>query len=291
MQKFVRVLGALFLLSFLISCSNQSAFPVQVEELSPWCILGFDSLDRTPTERIAMLKEMGFTKYGYNRGKGVFDEMQEEFKLAKENGIDINAVFLWLNAKRDTIGKLSPANQDLLNNLKKVDYKPTIWLSFSDNFFKDRSQDASVNYSIDMIQSIKTMADDIGCKLAIYNHHGWFGNPHHQVKILKTLNDPSIGMVYNFHHAHEYVDEFPQVVKKMIPYLSYVNLNGVKKEGPQILPIGEGDYELSMIQELLDQGYDGPWGILGHIKTDDVQKVLERNLHGLNLLHDKYAIQ
>ena len=61
---------------------------------------------------------MGFTKYGYNRGKGVFDEMQEEFKLAKENGIDINAVFLWLNAKRDTIGKLSPANQDLLNNLK-----------------------------------------------------------------------------------------------------------------------------------------------------------------------------
>lgn len=289
MKKFVGLIGALLLLAYLSSCSNQTSFPVQVEELSPWCILGFDSLDRTPTERIAMLKEMGFTKYGYNRGKGVFDEMEEEFKLAKENGIEINAVFLWLNAQRDSIGKLSPSNKDLLNKLKNVEYKPTIWLSFSDNFFKERSQESSIKFSIAMIQSIKTIADDIGCNLAIYNHHGWFGNPHHQVKILESLNEPSIGMVYNFHHAHEYVDEFPQVVKKMMPYLTYVNLNGVKKEGPQILPIGEGDYEQGMIQELMRQGYDGPWGILGHIKTDDVQKVLERNLKGLNLLYNKHA--
>ena len=95
-------------------------------------------------------------------------------------------------------------------------------------------------------------------------------------------------MVYNFHHAHEYVDEFPEIAKKMKPYLSYVNLNGVKKEGPKILPIGEGDYEYEMIKSLLDEGYKGPWGILGHIKTEDVQKVLTRNMEGLKLINSKF---
>ncbi len=271
--------------SFLIllgACKSKVENSFKVEELSPWCILGFDSLDRTPNQRIEMLKQMGFTKYGYNKGKGDISKMKEEFKLAKENEIEITSIFLWLNAKRDSIGKLSPANQELLNNLKEVAYKPTIWVSFSNNFFEDLSQEASIEFSIEMIEYIAKLSNEIGCKLALYNHHGWFGNPHHQVEILERLKNDKITMVYNFHHAQEYVEEFPEIVKKIKPYLSFVNLNGVKKEGPQILTIGEGDHELEMIHELKKQGFNGPWGILGHIKTEDVQVVLERNLGGLN---------
>ena len=139
-----------------------------------------------------------------------------------------------------------------------------------------------------MIEFIKKKAEETGCKLAIYNHRGWFGNPHNQLEILKKLNDESLTMVYNFHHAHEYVAEFPEIVKKIRPYLSYVNLNGVKKEGPEILPIGEGDYEYEMIKNLIDEGYNGPWGILGHIKTEDVQKVLTRNMEGLKLFNAEF---
>lgn len=285
MKNTLSLTSLLFVLVFLYSCTEKVDHPFKVEEVSPWCILGFDSEERTPTQRIEMLKEMGFTKYGFNKGKGDLTTMKEEFKLAKENNIEISSIFLWLNPKRDSIGKLSPSNQLLLDNLKEVDYKPTIWISFSEHFFKELSQQESMNLSIKMIKFIRLQAEEIGCKIALYNHHGWFGNPHNQVEILEKLDDSSISMVYNFHHAHQDVDEFPIIAKKIIPYLSYVNLNGVKKDGPQILPIGKGDYEIEMINQLIDNGYNGPWGILGHIKTEDVQKVLERNIQGLDLLN------
>ena len=108
-----------------------------------------------------------------------------------------------------------------------------------------------------------------------------------KIEILNQLKDKSLTMVFNFHHAHEYVDEFPEIVKKMTPYLSYVNVSGGKKEGPEILSIGDGDHEYEMIENLLDEGYNGPWGVLGHIKTEDVQKVLTRNIKGLTLLNSQ----
>lgn len=269
------------MLSIGSSCSDNDKGYIKVNEVSPWCILGFDTQDREPLERIAMIKELGLSKYGFNKGKGDLSRMVEEFQLADQNGIEFPSIFLWLNAKRDSIGKLSAANQELLGNLYKVNGKPTIWVSFSDNFFKDRNHEESVLYCVEMIKSIKSEADKLKCKVALYNHHGWFGDPRHQVEILEMLDDESITMVYNFHHAQEYVDDFPAIVKLIMPHLSYVNLNGVKKEGPQIITIGKGDHELDMIRELKVVGYDGPWGILGHIKTEDVRVVLERNLQGL----------
>jgi len=277
------------LLLFLFSsCITKETSSFDIQEISPWCILGFDSLERTPEQRIDMLMQMGFKKYGYNRGKGNFDQMKKEFKLAQENDMQITSIFLWLNAKRDSIGKLSPSNQKLLDNLKELEQKPVIWVSFSDNFFKKLNDRESKSYAIKMLHFIKTKANEVGCELAIYNHHGWFGNPYHQVQIIKESNIDGLRMVYNFHHAHEYVDEFPEIAKKIKPYLSFVNLNGVKKEGPQILPIGDGDYEYQMIKTLQEQGYNGPWGILGHIKTEDVQIVLKRNLEGLKPLKKKH---
>lgn len=289
MKSLVSSTFFVLLIVLLSLCTKKAGYPFKVNEVSPWCILDFDSLDRTPKQRIAMLKEMGFEKYGFNRGKGDLGQMKEEFKLAKENDIEIISVFLWLNAKRDSIGKLSPSNRELLHNLEESEQKPTIWLSFSQNFFDERSHEESVKLSIEMIRYIKLQADKAGCQLALYNHHGWFGDPYHQIELLEKMNQDSLTMVFNFHHAHAYVDEFPEIAKQITPYLSYVNLNGVKKEGPQILTPGKGDYEYEMIRILMEEGYQGPWGILGHIKTEDVQKVLERNVDGLKLMNSRFS--
>jgi len=264
---------------------------IVVEDVSPWCIIGFDSEERTPIQRISMLQELGLNKYGFNRGKGDISKMIEEFELASKNDIEITSIFLWLNAKRDSVGKLSEGNQELLRNLSKVEQKPTVWVSLSSNFFKDKSQTESVALSVEMIKYVKSQIQDLGCDLAIYNHHGWFGDPHNQLEIVKELADPSITMVYNFHHAQEHVDDFPEIAKRIAPHLSYVNVNGVKKEGPQIVTVGEGDYEYEMIKTLKNNGFDGPWGILGHIKTEDVREVLVRNMEGLKEFNSSYLNQ
>lgn len=290
MKPSIQIITLFLIITACFACKNKTqdvTETIELTKVSPWCIIGFDTEDRSPKERIDLLLELGLSNYGFNKGKGDYSTMKEEFQLAKENDIDINSIFLWLNADRDTIGQLGEANTLIFNNLKELDTKPTVWVSFSNNFFKNINHEESLKLALEMLRYIKTLSTEVGCDLALYNHGGWFGNPHNQIELIKQLDDSSISMVYNFHHAHEYLDEFESVAKKITPYLSYVNLNGMKKEGPEILTIGEGDHELSMIKNLIDQGYNGPWGILGHIKTEDVRDVLIRNLAGLEKINEE----
>ncbi|MGI9544848.1 MAG: sugar phosphate isomerase/epimerase family protein [Cyclobacteriaceae bacterium] len=258
-----------------------------MSDVYPWCIVAFDSLERSSAERINMLKKLGFVKYAYDWRDKHLDEMDRELELAKESNIEVISVWLWLNAERDSLGKLSSSNDRIFEILKKIQLRTTLWLSFSNNFFDGLTQEQSMSVAIDMIKFVNAKAEEIGCQVALYNHHGWFGDPSNQVDIIKALPQCSLSIVYNFHHAHEYLEEFPQIVKKIKPYLSWVNLNGIKEEGPQILPIGEGDYEFEMITLLINEGFEGPWGILGHVESEDVKRVLERNIEGLNSLEIK----
>ena len=71
----------------------------------------------------------------------------------------------------------------------------------------------------------------------------------------------------------------------MVPRLYCVNLNGMNKEGPKILPLGEGKEDAKILRMIKESGYNGPIGIIGHISDEDVELVLKRNLAGLkNLL-------
>lgn len=288
MGNLSKLIISCLILIHIQACKKNPAQLIKVEEVSAWCIIGFDALERTPEQRIALLKEMDIKKYGYNRGKGDYSLLKHEFKLAKENNIEISSVFVWLNANRDSIGKLSDANEKLLTQLKEVDQKPAIWVSFSNNYFENIDDQKSIQVAVDMIKYIKSRTDDLGCQLALYNHTGWFAKPQNQINIIKEIGLEDISMVYNFHHAQGDVDEFSESVKMIKPYLSYVNLNGVKKEGPKIVDIGKGDHEYEMINKLIKEGYDGPWGILGHIKTEDVKVVLERNIEGLKSLNTRF---
>ena len=84
----------------------------------------------------------------------------------------------------------------------------------------------------------------------LYNHGDWFGDPRNQIRIIEKSGLKNIGMVYNFHHAHQQVDDFHHLLPKMLPYLKTVNLDGIKIEGPKILTLGEGDKELEMLRTL-----------------------------------------
>ncbi|MDO6759689.1 TIM barrel protein [Tamlana sp. 2_MG-2023] len=286
MNNLLKICFLLFILPLSFSYA-QAKKQINIDDIVPWCVVSFDALERQPQERISMLKDLGFSKYGYNWREEHLDYIQEEFVLAKENNMDIEAIFLWLNAKRDSIGKLSPLNKSLLTKLEGVDNKPDIWLSFSPNYFENLSQEEAINRAIKYIRFIKDKADALGVGLALYNHSGWFGNTDNQVDIINRLPDFNLKIVYNFHHAQEDLDDYTRVFKNIKPYLTCVNLNGLRKDGPKILTIGEGDYEYPMIKSLFDLGYDGPWGVLGHIKTEDVEQVLKRNMAGIQMINQR----
>lgn len=257
---------------------------IEMDNLFAWCIVPYDSKNRTPEERILMLKELGFKSYAYDWRLNNLDEMEHEWNLSKENNINIIAVWMWIDAELDKPGRLNMPNEKVFETLKKTGLKTQIWLGFHPNYFEDLNDNNAVQKGVEMIKYLSEKAKGIGCKVALYNHGDWFGEPENEVKIINSLPGCEIGIVYNFHHGHEQIDRFTEILKAMRPYLWAVNLNGMKKEGPKILTIGKGDYEKKMIQMLFDSGFTGPYGIIGHIETEDVKEVLQRNIDGLRAI-------
>lgn len=277
------IILSLVLMNF-ISCNKQDKVMMNMDNLYAWCIVPFDAKKRTPSERIEMLKRLGFNKYAYDWRVEHLNEMAEEIEITRENGIKIISVWIWIDNDYDKIEALSSSNDRMFDVLGETGLKTQLWVSFHPNFFEGLSDDESVKKGAQMIGYLCDRAKGIGCKIALYNHGDWFGEPANEIKIIQSLSEYEIGLVYNFHHAHDQLDHYAENVAQMMPYLWYVNLNGMRKEGPKILPIGQGNLEQGMIQLLLDKGYKGTFGVLGHVEEADVELILKENIKGFRSL-------
>lgn len=227
-----------------------------------------------------------FHKYAYDWRDKHLKDSKNELALIQINGIEILSVWIWLNPKRDSIHKLSQANEKMFSIVEELNLKTTFWVGLSESYFKNLNDKESINLATNLIKSVSEKANSIGCKVALYNHKGWFGDPLNQIKIIKELPEQDLSIVYNFHHGHKDIDNFTELVPKILPYLSAVNLNGMEKDGEKILPIGEGDFEKNMLKTLKNLGFKGPWGILGHVGEKDVNEVLLKNIEGLKQIQN-----
>ncbi len=283
MRKLTQILIFTAFSLAVVSCSPEKQVKPDMHNYYAWCIVPFDSLNRTPEERIDMLKKLGFVSYAYDWREKHLAEMEREINLARENGIKMNAVWMWID-KNDTIGNLMPNNKKILEILEKTGLKTDIWISFPEDYFEGLTDSARLNKATNMISYLSDEAQKLGCKPGLYNHGGWFGNPDNLVTIINSLPGREIGIIFNFHHAHELLGNFEGLVKNMMPHLWAVNLNGMNPAGPKILPVGSGEKEAEMVAILKDNGFNGPFGILGHVEEADVEKILQANLEGLKMV-------
>jgi len=274
-------------LTICIVCFLTIPLLSQNKEPYAWCIVPFDKMERSPSQRIQMLKELGITTYAYDWRDKHLSEMEEEFDLARDNDIKINAVWMWIDPKVDALNKLSSSNEMVLNIIKKTGLKTTLWVSFHPDYFKGLSDAERVKSGAEMIYYLYRRCQDMDCEIALYNHGNWFGDPENQIKIIKLLGRYDIGLVYSFHHGHQQIEDFRKMAQMMEPFLVAVNLNGMKRGGPQIYPLGQGDDEKLMLDILLEVGYKGPFGILGHKEDADVKLILEENLKGYRQLRQE----
>lgn len=260
---------------------TQTIYPFEINNLIPWSIVGFDVKERTPLERLEMLERLGYKQYAYGNRPKHIPTMQQEWKLAKEKGIEVKAVWLYINLKKDQPNNLKLDSEVIFKNLKEVGLKTQIWVGFEPTYFNGLSEENSLKQVVEMISFLSNKAAKIDCKVALYNHGGWFGKPENQIKVLQQLPNNEIGVIFNFHHAHDALEHYSNNIKMLLPYLWCVNLNGMKKDGPKIITIGQGELEKRMIEELLVLGYKGPFGILGHVKGGDPEIILKENVNGL----------
>lgn len=254
------------------------------QNLIAWCIIPFDAIERTPEQRAAMLARLGFKSFAWDwrwdHRMAEVDQLETEVNALNMHGIKLKAVWFWVDGGSGEI--IDPINESILKKLEMTGEHPQIWVSFPAKFFNHLNDQEKLEKAIRTIAYIREKAEKINCKIALYNHGDWFGQPKNMVRIIEALNAKNkIGIVYNFHHAHSMLAEFENDLKLMIPYLWVVNLNGMKKAGPKILPIGKGDLEMEMMEKLKKAGFEGNLGILGHRENEDMEIVLKNNLLGL----------
>ena len=260
-----------FLLLILLSgISFGQAGQFSTDRLIAWCIVPFDSQKRSPAKRVEMLKQLGIKRVAYDWRKENIPEFEEEIIQYKRNGIEFFA--FW-------------STHELAFQLfKKHNIQPQIWkTAFSPD---SGTQIDKINEAVNEILPLVNKTRELGCKLGLYNHGGWGGEPQNLASVCRILHDTHnanhVGIVYNFHHGHNHINNFKKSIKLMQPYLLCINLNGMNSgANPKILPIGQGEHDIEMIKILKGSNYDGPIGILDHRSDTDTKTALKLNLTGL----------
>lgn len=267
--------------------SRESADPRHIldrENLVAWCIVPFDAARRSPSERAQMLADLGISRFAYDYRDEHIPSFEQEIGVLRAHRITLSAVWFWIEPAGEEL--LNASNRAILKVLEETGTETQLWVSFPGSFFEGIADDECIQRAVEALKVLHRWAEGNGCTLALYNHGDWFGEPENQIRIIQAMGSPDIGIVYNFHHGHHQVDRFETLLGKMLPYLRAININGMRVEGPKIITLGEGDRELEMLRAILDSGYEGPIGILGHTEGEDIREVLARNLAGLEKLKE-----
>ena len=243
--------------------------------LVAWCIVPFDSKKRGPAARAEMVAKLGFTKVAYDWRAERVPTFEQEILEYQKHKLDYFA--FW--SQHDEAYRL----------FEKHGLHPQIWVMMGSPAAP--TNEKRVQLAAKQLLPVVERTRKAGCRLTIYNHGGWAGEPENMIAVAKFLRDKHdaahVGVVYNLHHGHDHLDRFPVALKTMIPYLHCLNLNGMvaggDKKGQKILPLGEGDLDLGLLKIIRDSGYRGPIGIIGHT-NDDVEERLQDNLDGLDWL-------
>ena len=246
--------------------------------LVAWCIVPFDAKNRGPAERAQMLKRLGIRKVAYDwRAKHVAS-FEDEILQYRKHGLEYFA--FW--AQHDAAFKL----------FQKYDLHPQIWqIPLSP---KTGSQQEKVEASAKAMMPLVEKTKRIGCKLGLYNHGGWSGEPKNLVAVCKYLKKHAdadhVGIVYNLHHGHGHISDFAESLNVMQPHLICLNINGMNDGAqPKIVSVGKGQHDIDLLRAIHNSGYKGPIGILDHRNEMDAEESLRQNREGLRAIRSKLA--
>ncbi len=251
------------------------------DNLVAWCIVPFDAQKRGPEQRAAMLERLDIHQLAYDWRAEHIPTFTAEIEALKRHRIKLTAFWFPTTLDKDA--------QTILAVLKQNGIHTQLWVMGGGGpTHSDAEQRERVVAEAARIRPIAEAAAQIGCSVELYNHDGWFGEPENQIAIIKELKLPNVGIVYNLHHGHQHMARFPELLKQMLPYLHALNLNGMMKNGQLvggqiILPLGQGDYDLELLELIRASGYRGPIGILNHT-GEDAEARLRDNLDGLDWL-------
>ena len=141
------------------------------DNLVAWCIVHFDGKKRGPAERAAMCAKLGLKKVAYDWRNEHVTTFEEEILEYKKHGIEYFA--FWAG------------HEEAYKLFQKYDLHPQIWRTLGSP--EGATQDELVEAAAKQILPLVEEARKLGCKVGLYNHGGWGGEPENLVAVCEYL--------------------------------------------------------------------------------------------------------
>ena len=254
------------------------------QNLTAWCVVPFDAKKRGPEERAEMLQRIGFKNFAYDWRPKDVPTFDTETESLKKHGINLVAWWFPMDAE-------DPSARIILEVIKHHGIHPQLWVMGSGNPTQTEAEQVQrTEQEAERIRKIVGLAAPYGCKVELYNHNGWFGQPDNQVAVIERLKQKgvgSVGMVYNFSHGHRDVADFPAIWNRIQHYVVAVNVTGMVMD-ERLIPLSQGDKELEMMRTIQHSGWRGPIGLIAE-QGGDAEVTLGNNLRGLDWLSKEIA--
>lgn len=249
------------------------------ENLVAWCIVPFDKPERNPEQRCAMLKELGISKLAYDWRERHVPAFDDELNALKKNNITLQSFWYYSGPEPEKDKNFAL----IIDLLKRHQVKTEIWTMITGIKLDSMTQEQKVEAVSKRVKYIAEQAAEAGCKVGLYNHGDWFGEPENQLAIIRHLGLPNIGIVYNFSHSEHQIHRFPEFYPKIQPHLYSINITGLQGGYPaKVVPVGQGNIEFKMMKIIEESGYKGPIGIINEDFATDAKDGLLLNLDGIN---------
>ena len=254
------------------------------DNLLAWCVVPFDANQRDSQQRAAMLQRLGIGALAYDWRDEHMPLFDEELRQLRDHEIELSAFWLAGSAPKDADAARADRHiRAVLDFVERNGLQVEVWKTCGGPHIEERAdREERLEAAVAEVSVLADLFADLGCTYGLYNHGGWGGLPQTMIDIAKRTEET--GIVYNFHHGHEHLAQMPADFNAMVPHLLCVNLNGMAVDGEKILPLGDGENDLALLNMVVDSGYKGPVGLLDHRPEMDAEESLRQNLDGLKRL-------
>ncbi|NLH18354.1 MAG: sugar phosphate isomerase/epimerase [Phycisphaerae bacterium] len=247
-----------------------------------------DGKARSPEETAKLLKELGYSGYGF---VGMANIPQWLAALDKE-GLKLYSIYVGVDIDS---GKIDPT---ILQAVEQLRGRPTVlWVYTNSKKFKP-SDAGGDDAAVPLLRELADRAHDAGLKIALYPHiSNWVETILDAVRVSEKVNRRNLGASFNLCHHLKILGEegVEQALMNAAPYLLQVQINGADSGDTKqmgwdklIQPLDVGSYDVSQVLRVVRRiRYAGPIALQGYGIKGDTPEILKRSIEGWNDLWSK----
>jgi len=239
-----------------------------------------DATHKTPAEQVALVKEIGFAGVGPTYHNTA--ELQQWLVALDQNRLKMFALYLPLRLD-DVPGSLATV-KEAAAALRGRDTLLWLYVTGKGEMPEDPGDET---VAVQAIRDISDYASDVGLRVALYPHTGFFlQSIEHAVRLAENVHRQNLGVTFNLCHWLM-VDggDLGASLKTARLYLFCVTLNGADSGGKTwkelIQPLDRGTFDVSQVLRLLSKlKYTGPIGLQHYGIGGDARENLEHSMEG-----------